>query len=205
MELLTRRFTFVIEAFWVACLIVLYASLAAAQAAAIKVCAPNDFWGACANKVKQAVAATTDPKVALQVGAEWAERYEALYKANAQQTWPPSDADRLVSGMESAWDDSVGKNLDPADIVLDQAMQKYFPRLAAALELASGPQVTFFMNLLAPSPIANDFTAAKQVNAEINWLVMSKLPSTAGFTIRQNYPELFQKGFGAVRDPNTLP
>jgi hypothetical protein len=175
---------------------------AQAQAA---LCPANAFWADCAKNVKAAIKATNDPKEALQLAAMWAERYELLYKANAQTTWPLSDEERLTSGMEGLWDETIGKNLDPTGLALDAALKRYIPRLAAVVELASGPYVAFFWNLIAPSPIANDFTAAKPDNAEINRLVMSKLPSPTAFTIRQLYPELFRKSYEATKGSGTLP
>jgi len=171
-----------------------------------KVCKPNDTWFNCAEKVKKAIKATTDPKVALAAGAEWAERYDGLYKANARDTWTITDQQMLEEAMSKLWDEAVGQYLDAPTLAFGLALAKYFPKLAAALEMAGGPYVTFFIALLAPSPIANDFTAAGGDNAEINKLVMSKLPPLGAMTIQQRYPELFRQAYDKVKGSKpTLP
>lgn len=169
------------------------------------ICAPSDYWAHCAAKVKAELAATNDPKEGLRAGEAWATAYARLYKANEQDTWPASDEDRLESGMEQAWDDTIGGELDPVGKSLELALKRYLPRLAAAVEFASGPYVTFFYNLLAPSPISNEFTAAKLTNAEINALVLSKLPAPTQQTIKNLYPQLFEKGFSSVKGAGRLP
>lgn len=163
------------------------------------VCKPNDFWADCASKVKTTIRKTQDPAVALSAGAEWADRYMLLYKANARDTWPFDDQKMLEEAMTKLWDESVGKYLDPATLAFGLALAKYFPRLAAAVELAGGPQVTAFVILLAPSPISNDFTAARSDNMAINKLVMERLPLPGAMTIRQRYPELFERSYTKVK------
>lgn len=167
--------------------------------APVKVCQPNDAWFKCADKVKKAIKSTNDPKVALSAGTEWAARYDQLYKANARDTWTITDQQMLEQAMSKMWDEAVGKYLDAPTLAFGLALAKYFPKLAATLEMAGGPYVTFFITLLAPSPIANDFTAAGADNAEINKLVMSKLPPLGAMTIQQRYPELFRQAYEEVK------
>ena len=70
---------------------------------------------------------------------------------------------------------------------------------AAALEFAGGAAVTGFIVLLAPSPVANDFTEAGPDNKAINALVMSKMPPTTLLTVKQRYPELFNRAYTEVQ------
>ncbi|WP_298623228.1 hypothetical protein [uncultured Zoogloea sp.] len=119
---------------------------------------------------------TNDPAVAIAAASEWANLYRALYLANAQATWTASDQDRMEDALEKLWDESVGKYLDPADIALDAALERFAPTLAAMVGWLSAPATVFFYALLAPSPVANDFTEAKLANNEISELVLSKLP-----------------------------
>jgi len=180
--------------------------IAAQPLAQVKVCRPNDTWFNCAEKVKRAIKSTDDPKVALAAGAEWAERYDRLYKANARDTWTMTDQQMLDEAMSKLWDEAVGNYLDAPTLALGLAVARYFPKLAAALEMAGGPYVTFFITLLAPSPIANDFTVAGADNAEINRLVVSKLPPPVAMTIQQRYPELFRQAYEKVKgNQPTLP
>ncbi len=168
---------------------------AAQQAPPTKVCAPADRWFQCSEKVKKAIEATSDVKVALAAASEWADRYEALYKANAQTSWPWSDQEMLRSVIEKLYDEALGKYLDPSALAFSLALAKYLPRLAAAVEFAGGAAVSGFLVLIAPSPIANDFTQAGPDNKRINDLLKSKLPPTTLLTIQQRYPELFNKAY----------
>lgn len=167
--------------------------------APIKVCQPRDAWFVCADKVKKTIKSTDDPIVALAAGTEWAERYDHLYKANARNSWTITDQQMLEQLMVKMWDEVIGQYLDAPTLAFGLALARYFPKLAATLEMAGGPYVTFFVTLLAPSPIANDFTAAGMDNAEINKLVMSKLPRLSELTIKQRYPELFRQAYEELK------
>lgn len=164
-----------------------------------KVCAATDKWFECGQKVKTAMKATNDPKVALAAASEWAVRYDALYKANARDKWTWDDQVMLQQLTEKLYDEALGKYLDPASLAFGLALAKYLPKLAAALEFAGGAAVTGFIVLLAPSPVANDFTEANPDNKEINSLVMSKMPPATLLTVKQRYPELFNRAFTEVQ------
>ena len=164
-----------------------------------KVCAAADKWFECSQKVKTAIKATNDPKVALAAASEWAVRYDALYKANARDKWTWDDQVMLQQLTEKLYDEALGKYLDPASLAFGLALAKYLPKLAAALEFAGSAAVTGFIVLLAPSPVANDFTEAGLDNKEINALAMSKMPPTTLLTVKQRYPELFNKAFTEVQ------
>jgi hypothetical protein len=172
---------------------------AAQQAPPAKVCAPSDRWFQCSEKVKQTIQATSDVEVALAAASEWADRYEALYKANAQSSWPWSDQEMLRKAIEKLYDEALGKYLDPAALAFAMALAKYLPRLAAVVEFAGGAAMSGFVVLIAPSPIANDFTQAGPDNKRINDLLKSKLPPTTVLTIQQKYPELVNKAYIEVR------
>ncbi|RYG94728.1 MAG: hypothetical protein EON58_15625 [Alphaproteobacteria bacterium] len=164
-----------------------------------QVCAAADPWFACARKVKTAIKSTSDFKVALAAASEWAVRYDVLYKAHARDTWTWDDQVMLQQLIEKLYDEALGKYLDPASLAFGLALAKYLPKLAAALEFAGGAAVTGFIVLLAPSPVANDFTEAGTDNKEINALIMSKMPPTTLSIIQQRYPDLFNKSFTEVQ------
>lgn len=164
-----------------------------------KVCAASDKWFQCAEKVRKAIEATKDLKIALAAASEWSDRYDALYKANAQSAWPWSDQEMLRMTIEKLYDEGLGKYFDTASLAFGMALAKYLPRLAATLEFAGGAAVTGFVVLIAPSPIANDFTAAGPDNKRINALLMSKMPPPTLTTIQERYPQLFNKAYTAVR------
>lgn len=170
-----------------------------------RVCSSSDFWATCAKKVKAAISKTDDPKLVLAAATEWSERYNALYRAHQQRGWSASDQERLELAMEKLWDEGVGQYLDPAGLALALALKRFLPSIAAAVEWASAPQVVMLYALLAPSPIANAFTEARPVNAEINALLASKLPHATRQTIRTRYPELFRKAFEQARPGAKLP
>ena len=163
------------------------------------VCAAADPWFACAKNVKAAIKSTNDLKVALAAASEWAVRYDALYKAHARATWTWDDQVMLQQVAEKLYDEALGKYLDPASLAFGLALAKYLPKLAAALEFAGSAAVTGFIVLLAPSPVANDFTEAVSDNKEINALIMSKMPPSTLLTIQQLYPALFNKAFIEVQ------
>lgn len=164
-----------------------------------QVCAAADPWFACAKKVKTAIKSTNDLKVALAAASEWAVRYDNLYKAHARDTWTWDDQVMLQQVTEKLYDEALGKYLDPASLAFGLALAKYLPKLAAALEFAGSVAVTGFIVLIAPSPVANDFTEAGSDNKEINALIMSKMPPTTLSTIQQRYPDLFNKSFTEVQ------
>lgn len=170
-----------------------------AQQVPARVCAPSDKWFECSKKVQTAIKATNDLNVALAAASEWAARYDALYRANAQKSWPWSDQEMLQMAIEKLYDEALGKYLDPASIAFGLALAKYLPRLAATLEFAGSASFSGFLMLLAPSPIANEFTEAGPDNKKINALLTSKMPPTTLLTIEQRYPELFRRGYAEVQ------
>jgi hypothetical protein len=169
------------------------------------VCNQNDTWVMCAFKVKKAIKATNDPNAALSAASEWAERYSKLYESNARKGWTPTDQQMLEKAMGKLWHESIGQYLDPAGLALSLGLIRYFPKLAATLEFAGGPYVTIFIGILAPTPIANDFTSASFDNKQINEILAQKLPVMSIITIRERYPELFRQGFEIVKGQKTLP
>jgi hypothetical protein len=164
-----------------------------------KVCAVADKWFECGQKVKTAINGTSDLTVALAAASEWAARYDALYKAHARGTWTWDDQIMLQHLTEKLYDEALGKYLDPASLAAGLALAKYLPKLAAAVEFAGGAAVTTFIVLLAPSPVANDFTEAGPENKKINELVMSKMPKPTLVIVSERYPELFNRAFTEVQ------
>lgn len=175
------------------------AAVAAQRARAAKVCVPSDRWFQCSEKVREAIQATDDVNVALAAASEWADRYEGLYRANAQSSWPWSDQEMLRKAIDKLYDEALGDYLDPGALAFGLALAKYLPRLSAALEFAGSAPASGFLLLLAPTPIANDFVQAGPSNKRINDLLKSKLPPTTLLTIEQRYPELFNKAYIDVR------
>lgn len=169
-----------------------------------KVCMAADKWFECGQKVKTAINGTSDIKVALAAASEWAVRYDALYKAHARDAWTWDDQVMLQQLTEKFYDEALGKYLDPASFAFGLALAKYLPKLAAALEFAGGTAVTAFIVLLAPSPVANDFTEAGPDNKEINALVMSKMPPITLLTVKERYPELFNRAFTEVQSKKKI-
>lgn len=168
------------------------------------VCSKNDLWRSCGSRAMDAMRRTSDPIVAIEIANEWAARYGALYRVNAQKTWTPSDQDNLEILMGKLWGETVGKYLDTEGLLLDAVLQKYMPTLAAMLSWGSKPSVVAMLTLLAPTPVANDFTEARLLNEEINSLLAAKLPNRTSATIKERYPELFRKSMNKLK-PGSLP
>jgi len=150
-------------------------------------CKPTDHWSACAKRVKDTIRGTNDPAVALAAAIDWSERYRALYVANARDSWSPDDQTRLESALEGLWDEGVGKYLDPSTIAWEMLLARHAKTLSAMLELLRAPGAIFFYALLAPSPIANDFTAAKPENEEIARLLFTRFPVSVQNTLKLHY------------------
>lgn len=168
-------------------------------------CQPTDHWSACSKRVKDAIRNTSDPAIALSAASEWAERYRRLYEANPQPTWPATDQQRLEAVLEKLWDESLGQYLDPITLAWDMALARYAMTLSAALEWMGGPAALFFYALLAPSPVANDFTAAKPDNEEINRLLFSKFPPPVQGTIQLRYPPYVNRAYQECTGGGGLP
>lgn len=168
-------------------------------------CQPSHPWYECAKRVKDAINNTNDPVVALAAAAEWNEKYRQLYVANAQASWTPTDQDNLDKALDTLWDESIGKYLDPANVALDMALERFAPGLAAVVGWLSAPAVVFFYALLAPSPVANDFTAAKPDNDEITRLVLAKLPVPTQSTIALRYTPYVNEAYKQCKPGGGLP
>lgn len=135
------------------------------------ICDDAEGWSSCSAKVKAAIAAAGTPQEAFAAAQLWTERYEKLYAKHASTEWTPSDQQSLRDAGERQFDDAIGKYLDPAGLALDMTLERYLPTLAALFGILDGAWVAVFYVILAPSPIANDFTAAKPINDEINTLL----------------------------------
>jgi hypothetical protein len=114
-------------------------------------------------------------------------------QGHEQTTWAWSDQEMLNKAMEKLYDEALGKYLDPSSLAFNLALKKYLPRLAATLEFAGSAVVSGFFVLLAPSPIANEFTEARPDNKEISALLMSKMPQTTLVTIQQALSRTIQQ------------
>jgi hypothetical protein len=163
------------------------------------ICSESEHWSSCAQKVKQAIANAGSAEDALAAGNEWARQYRRLYDQSARTEWTASDQQRLEDGMSRLFDETVGEYLDPAALALSLALSRYFPTLAAVIGLASKPVVQAFYVLLAPSPIANDFTEATPANEEINLLIGKRLDLLLGPGWRGGYTRMFQQSYQDVK------
>ncbi|QBE65777.1 hypothetical protein [Pseudoduganella lutea] len=164
------------------------------------ICTATDGWSACSVKVKQAIAAATTPQQAFGAAQEWGERYDKLYAANSQAGWTASDQERMRDLGESMFDETIGKYLDPATLAFALAMKKFFPTLSSLFGILSNPWVVGFYMVLAPSPIANDFTAAKPVNDDINKLLLEKFNSFMPLNWRDDYSDMMQRAYLQIKD-----
>ena len=96
-----------------------------------------------------------------------------------------------MKNIEAYANDLLEDYTNPTNIALDIALKKYLPSLAAFLGLLSSGYAQAFFILLAPSPIANDFTQARLENEEINKLLRSKLDNF----LLPNWPQKYDKVF----------
>lgn len=157
------------------------------------ICSETEGWSSCSEKVKNAIAAATTPQQAFEAAQVWAERYERLYAQNPSAKWTASDQQRMRSLAESLFDETIGQYVDPAGLAFTMAMARYFPTLSAMFGILTGPWVAGFYIVLAPSPIANDFTAASPVNADINKLLAAKYRTFMPLNWRDDYSGMMQR------------
>lgn len=169
------------------------------------VCQASDHWSVCAKRVQDAIRGTNDPAVALAAALEWSERYRRLYEANPQTTWTQDDQARLDRAMNKLWDEALGKYLDPAALAWALLLAKYAKTLSGMLEWTGGRAAIFIYALLAPSPIANDFTAAKPENETISRLLFTKFPPPLQRTIELRYPPYLHDAYSESTGGSTLP
>jgi hypothetical protein len=163
------------------------------------ICSPSDFWANCAQKTKAAIQAATTPQQAFDAAADWQIRYRKLYDASPSGDWTPSDQARIEQFMEDLFDENLGVYLDPAALALVLALKRYAPTLAAILDLGSTAAGAALYILLAPSPIANDFTQAKPINEEINQLLSAKLDELFPYNWRSSYDVQIRNAFQKAR------
>jgi hypothetical protein len=167
-------------------------------------CSPTESWTVCALKTKKAVMAAATPQMAFEAAADWTVRYRNLYNANVNPQWPASDQDMMEVLMESFFDDTVGKWLDPAAIAFSMALKKYLPRLAAAVGMLTSPIAIGFYVVLAPSPIANEFTEARLANEEIHRILRTKLDAALPAPWQTGYDEMMSRAYQKIKG-NPLP
>ena len=166
------------------------------------ICSVDMHWSNCAQLVKDEIQKANTPQAAILAANQWAERYRRIYDANQTATWPSSDMDLIENFFENAYDDTVGKYVNPVDVAIEIALKKFLPTMAAMLEYAGN--INFWWSLLAPSPLANDFTQAKFVNEEIQKILKNKLNPYLSPGWDDEYRRAWESAFGKVR-PGGLP
>jgi len=110
--------------------------------------------------------------------------------------------DLLQDGLEAAYEQTIGQYTDPANIALTLALKKYLPRMAAMLGLLES--INFWWLLLAPSPIANDFTQARPENDEIQRRLQLKLMAHMSINWKTQYRADWEKTYLIVRPGGLL-
>ena len=169
------------------------------------VCPAIVHWTVCAEQVKTAIGNAQSAQEAVVAADRWADRYKQLYEMNPTGEWLPSDIDLFEKKLEDLLDDTVGQWLDPADLALGMALSRYLPKVATVLEFASGAIASAIFVLLAPSPVANEFQAAKPVNDEIANLLRAKLEGRLGPTWQWSYDAAIRDAFQQTQGGKNLP
>jgi len=162
-------------------------------------CSDDVSWTECAQRVESAIENAASPQEAVDAANQWADRYEKLYAANAQQDMPPDDAQRFEDEISDRLKDELDKWLDPVQIAFSQALAKYLPTLSAVLEWTSGPIATAIYALVAPSPVSNDFVAAHDVNEKINALIRDKVTPNLNPIWQQSYDDMVKSSYETIR------
>ena len=154
-------------------------------------------WQDCAVKTKSAIREAKTPEAALRAYGDFAARFRTLYEAHKHLPVAPSDLDRfedyVSSGIESL--------TDPINWALDQAIAKFFPKIAACLGLASGVAGTLLWTFLVPSPILTDLQEAQLVNADLARMVSEKLAPL----LRYNWQNSLDDRIKSALSAGTLP
>jgi hypothetical protein len=167
------------------------------------ICTVDMHWSNCAQLVKNEIQKAKTPQAAMLAANEWAERYRRIYDANQASTWPSSDMDLIERFFKLLYDDTVGEYVKPVDVAVAIALKRLLPQMAIMLEFAG--KITFWWTLLAPSPIANDFTEAKFVNEEIQNILRNKLNPYLNPGWEEEYKRTWIKAFEQARPGVVIP
>lgn len=160
------------------------------------ICKDIDTWFTCGEKIRTSIKNSYDWSEAIVIAKEWDSIYGKLYEQNQQTGWSISDEQRIEDVMSTYWDEYVGKYLKPDQIALSLALAAHFPKLAKIVFwLSPSQEFVLFYNLIAPSPIANDFTDASILNKGIQEELRKKLPPIPVQTIQERFQELFKKSY----------
>ncbi|MDX0849158.1 hypothetical protein GOD74_12115 [Sinorhizobium medicae] len=152
----------------------------------------------CAIKVKTILADNaTTPEEAVFAWGAWTDVYEKAYRGLANAPVPPTDLDRF----ESTIGDKIDSFTNPAQIALDLAIEKYFPRLATIIAAAEGPVAVALMTFLAPSPIVTPIQELQSTNDELSRLLWLKI----GPWLVPDWRQQFNTKIQDALDGSTLP
>lgn len=128
-------------------------------------------WQECALATKKAINEADSPAEAINAYADWAQSYRKLYEAQGGLPATESDIDRI----EGFVGDKIESYTNPAYIMLDKAMERFLPRLAAMLAIASTEVIEGLFALLVPSPTATSLQQAQLANKELGDMLHARL------------------------------
>lgn len=162
---------------------------------------PNDVhWSQCAQQVIDAINTAQTPQEAFAAAELWATRYKRLYEANAQNHWSVPESQQFEDAIRGEISGAIDQWTDPATIALNQAIERFFPTLAAVQGFLEHPVVVALQVFITPAPLANDFVAAGPTNGDVNQALKRKIEPILRPTWRDAYVESIQRSFQRVKN-----
>ncbi|MGO7585937.1 hypothetical protein ACC689_29035 [Rhizobium ruizarguesonis] len=150
----------------------------------------------CAIRIKAILTdTTTSPEQALQAWGAWSDVYENAYRGMADAPAPPSDLDRF----EDAVADKIDSYTNPTSIALDQAIARFFPKLAAVSAYAEGPAAVAIMTFLAPSPTVTPIQELQATNNDLASALAIKLFASLRGGWRQEFNNTILNSLNEIR------
>lgn len=138
----------------------------------------------CALKVKKILAdPATSAEQAIAAWGAWADVYERAYRNMSNAPVPASDLQKI----EDAVADKVDSYTNPVSIALDQAIKRFFPRLAGLIAFTEGPAVVAVYTFFSPSPTVTPIQELKLTNDELSQGLLVKLAPVLRFGWRDEF------------------
>ncbi|MGX1786085.1 hypothetical protein ACWIGM_05070 [Bosea sp. NPDC055332] len=125
--------------------------------------------------VKRVHTAMSDPKATpqqvLQAWGAWSEVYERAYRSLKDAPVRPSDIDRIEGKLK----DKIDSYTNPETVLVDQAIKRFFPTLAAIFAFAEGPVGEALFILFSPTPTVTPIQQLKLHNDDLAKVLLVRM------------------------------
>ena len=163
-------------------------------------CSSGTSWQDCAPRIVAALKASTKPEDALGIAVEWSQRYQALYKEKGRADWSGDENDKFEDVVKEKLRDEVFAAAG-FDEIVKSFMLAYFPRLSAVLAYLGrdNAYVQAFSLVINPTPIADDFAAATDVNQDIANILRQKIAPVVPVDFDGRYQKTLEQAYLSVK------